>query len=349
MTLRISATIAIDPLFEILRTVIGHQQLHQPAKPHRHKQRPITHHHGRGPCKCIFLSALPLKRLPFARPPFFGFTRKRRLLFVRRPGPAQGCSRFTHRVATAAFPMMSGPLSAPFLHRFPSPVQAPRAPDLSPWDLFPPAPAGFEVSRWRSCSTVSSALASRPLTLPPVSHAPVCPISPPAHTTPRCISVARDAFLLVAFSLVLLRPSVALPEVTTFGILDFDSAAATWDSLSYRFRVFREKGCRDALRDGQACILRPLRLRGQPGGEHTSPGSVSSWAAVIGYGSLPRPVLICRRLVFSSARWAASWCLFQGTAPAGCSIVRWCSLCDARRVLGGASHFGFTPCITLAS
>ena len=52
--------------------------LHQPTKPRRHKQRPATHHHGRGPCKCIFLLALnrhthPARGSPFARPPL-GFT-----------------------------------------------------------------------------------------------------------------------------------------------------------------------------------------------------------------------------------------------------------------------------------
>ena len=48
----------------------GHQQLHQPAKPHRHKQRPATHHHGRGPCKCIFLLALNRHTHPSRGPPF---------------------------------------------------------------------------------------------------------------------------------------------------------------------------------------------------------------------------------------------------------------------------------------
>ena len=38
MRLRILATIAIDPLFEKISNYCGHQQLHQPAKPHRHKQ-----------------------------------------------------------------------------------------------------------------------------------------------------------------------------------------------------------------------------------------------------------------------------------------------------------------------
>ena len=35
----------------------GHQQLHQPAKPHRHKHHPITRRHECGPCKCMFLLA----------------------------------------------------------------------------------------------------------------------------------------------------------------------------------------------------------------------------------------------------------------------------------------------------
>ena len=74
MRLRILATIAIDLLFEIIQNYGGLQQLHQPAKPHRHKQRPATHHHGRGPCMCIFLLALnrhthPARGPPFARPP----------------------------------------------------------------------------------------------------------------------------------------------------------------------------------------------------------------------------------------------------------------------------------------
>ena len=74
MRLRILATIAIDPLFEIYTNYSGHQQLHQPAKPHRHKQRPATHHHGLGPCKCIFLLALnrhthPARGHPFAWSP----------------------------------------------------------------------------------------------------------------------------------------------------------------------------------------------------------------------------------------------------------------------------------------
>ena len=48
------------------------------AKPLRHKQRPATHHHGRGPSNCIFLLALnrhthQARGLPFARVPF-GFT-----------------------------------------------------------------------------------------------------------------------------------------------------------------------------------------------------------------------------------------------------------------------------------
>ena len=52
----------------------GHQQLHEPAKPHRHKQRPINHLHGKGPCKFIFLLSLyrhtHLSRgLPFAQLP----------------------------------------------------------------------------------------------------------------------------------------------------------------------------------------------------------------------------------------------------------------------------------------
>ena len=34
-----------------------HQQFHLPATPHRHKRHPVTHHHGRGLCKCMFLLA----------------------------------------------------------------------------------------------------------------------------------------------------------------------------------------------------------------------------------------------------------------------------------------------------
>ena len=64
MRLRILATIAIDPLFEMIRTIVAIKQLHQPAKQHRHKQRPATHHHGYGPCKCIFLLALNLSPGP---------------------------------------------------------------------------------------------------------------------------------------------------------------------------------------------------------------------------------------------------------------------------------------------
>ena len=63
MRLRILATIAIDPLR-------NYTQLHQPAKPHRHKQRPITHHHGHGPCKCVFLFALNCHTHPSRGPPF---------------------------------------------------------------------------------------------------------------------------------------------------------------------------------------------------------------------------------------------------------------------------------------
>ena len=68
MRLRILAAIAIDN---------GHLQLHQPAKPHRHKQRPVTHHHGRGPCECIFFwrsiaTQIPQKGL--LSPSSFGFT-----------------------------------------------------------------------------------------------------------------------------------------------------------------------------------------------------------------------------------------------------------------------------------
>ena len=54
MRLTILATIAIALLFVIMRTN-NHQQLRQPAKPHGHKHHPITQHHGRGPCKCMFL------------------------------------------------------------------------------------------------------------------------------------------------------------------------------------------------------------------------------------------------------------------------------------------------------
>ena len=47
MRLRILATIATDPLFEIVRTVSGYQQLHQPAKPHRHnKTGPVAYFVG---------------------------------------------------------------------------------------------------------------------------------------------------------------------------------------------------------------------------------------------------------------------------------------------------------------
>ena len=48
------ATIAIDPLFVDYATYNGLKQMHQPAKPHRHKQHPITRHHGRGPPQVHF-------------------------------------------------------------------------------------------------------------------------------------------------------------------------------------------------------------------------------------------------------------------------------------------------------
>ena len=63
MRLRILATSAIDPLR-------NYTPLHQPAKPHRHKQRPITHHHGHGPLKCVFLLALTRHTHPSRGPPF---------------------------------------------------------------------------------------------------------------------------------------------------------------------------------------------------------------------------------------------------------------------------------------
>ena len=61
------------PTVRIVRTTVPINSCTS-AKPHRHKQRPITHHHGRGPCKVQFSFGVKspctsLKRLPVAQPP----------------------------------------------------------------------------------------------------------------------------------------------------------------------------------------------------------------------------------------------------------------------------------------
>ena len=54
----------------------GHQQLHQPAKPHRHQHHPITHHHGRGTLQVhvscgVFPPCASPTKAPFSRSPLW--------------------------------------------------------------------------------------------------------------------------------------------------------------------------------------------------------------------------------------------------------------------------------------